>query len=644
MGLYGAVTKDMVVANVGGGISAEAYPGVPYDNEVVLFYSDVDPVHNAAVATGDAGYTPIHYHAQWFLVNGEPYEDGVTEDLAAGPAVTDPGDTRSNTLVRLLSTASETHVPTLQGLYMTIHAEDGFRYTWQNGDVVGDFAPREQYSAMLPPLKTKDAIIVAPAEGTYAVYDGNGYMTNPSDPDDFGVSDELGGMLRFLAFGPTNQAPIAVDDVAETPEDTSVVIDVLNNDSDPNGDPLTIVSVTQGQIGSVAIDNPSCCVLYTPNLNANGMDSFDYTVSDSNGVTSTATAVVDVTVTPVNDPPSITSTPVTAGTVNALYSYGVTADDVDLGDTPPDVLTFSLDVSPIGMTIDSATGVVSWTPTLFQLGTQDVTVTVADLASASDSQSYQVQVDAAGTGTDGPLFFATSGNGAVPGVAGPYNNADIYAYDGAAYSRVLSFVATMGFNANVDALDIVDEDTFYVSFANNTLTRTTEFAAFGGTANDEDVLLYDAGTWTRYFDGSLCGLDANNGQDIDAISIDNGTLYFSTTGGGNNNPVGGVAAPYDDADVYTWNGGTTGTANCGRALDANVDAGLPGNANVDGLTVRGGTYYLSFARNGGTNVPTLGTVQDEAVVSYDGTSWTLYFSGPGLDASNAQNVGAFDLP
>ena len=170
------------------GISAEAYAGVPYDNEVVLFYSDVDPVHNAAVATGDTTYTPIHYHAQWFLINGEPYEDGVTADIPAGSAVTVAGDNRSNTLVRLLSTASETHVPTLQGLYMTIHAEDGFRYTWQNGERSGGFAPREQYSAMLPPLKTKDAIVVAEAEGRYAVYDGNGYMTNPSDPNDFGRS------------------------------------------------------------------------------------------------------------------------------------------------------------------------------------------------------------------------------------------------------------------------------------------------------------------------------------------------------------------------------------------------------------------------------------------------------------------------
>jgi hypothetical protein len=740
MGLYGAVTKDVVAADVATGTSAEAYAGVPYDNEVVLFYSDVDPVLNNSVAClydGDgtldnglvcdvdvASYTTsIDYHAQWFLVNGEPYEDTgsyTTPDIPAGSAVTGPGDTRSNTLVRLLSTASETHVPTLQGLYMTIHAEDGFRYTWQEGDLFGDYAPREQYSAMLPPLKTKDAIVVASAEGRYAVYDGNGYMTNPSDPNDFGIEDELGGMLRFLAVGPTNQAPIANPDSATTPEDFSVDINVLLNDSDPNGDPLTIVAVTQGSIGSVTISNPSCCVLYTPNLNANGLDSFTYTVSDSNGVTSTATAVVDVTVTPVNDAPSITSTPVTTGTTSQPYSYTVTATDVDLGDTPPDVLTFSLDtfpagmtidgpsgviswtptvqqdglqavtvrvtdsgglfdtqtfsidvtlvnvapvitsapvtaatvnaaysydvdatdadlgdtqtyaldVSPAGMSIDSATGVISWTPTLFQLGDNSVTVSVTDFHGLSATQAYTVTVVAAGTGTDGPLFFVTSGNGAVPGVSSPYNNADIYAYDGAAYQRILAFVATMGFNANVDALDIVDGDTFYISFANTNVS----IPGFG-TVQDEDVLLYDAGTWSVYFDGTAQGLTAN-GHDIDAISIDGGMLYFSTTGNAN---VGGLGAA-DDADIYSWNGATFA-----RVFDAST-VGLPGNANIDGLTVRGGTYYMSFVLSAGTNVPTLGTVQDEAVVSYSGGTWNMYFSGPGLNASNAQNVGAFDLP
>ena len=239
------------------------------------------------------------------------------------------------------------------------------------------------------------------------------------------------------------------------------------------------------------------------------------------------------------------------------------------------------------------------------------------------------------------LFFSTLGNSEVPDVAAPYNNADIYGFDGEAYSRLLAFRQTMGFNASVDALDIVDEDTFYVSFANTTVSRSVDFAAFGGTAYDEDVLLYDQGNWSLYFDGSVCGLDASNGQDIDAISIDNGTLYFSTLGGGNTNPVGGVPAPYDDADVYTW---AEGAESCGRALDVNRPGPdlLPPNADIDGLTVRDGTYYMSF--DAGVDVPILGIVQDEAVVSYDGASWALYFSGPGLDASNGQDVDAFDLP
>mgnify|MGYP003572592609 FL=1 len=195
MGLYGAVTKNAVEADAVAGTPAEAYPGVPYDNEVVLFYSDIDPAHNAAVV-GGTYTTSIDYHASWFLVNGEPYASGVTPDIPAGAA----GET---TLVRLFSAASETHVPVLQGMHMMIHAEDGLPYTYQAGATVAGTAPRTQYSAMLPPLKTKDATILVPATATrLAIYDGNGSITNPSNPDDVAVGDTVGGMLRFLSFGP----------------------------------------------------------------------------------------------------------------------------------------------------------------------------------------------------------------------------------------------------------------------------------------------------------------------------------------------------------------------------------------------------------------------------------------------------------
>ena len=226
MGLYGAATQDAA--------PGEAYPAagssapVSYDSEILLFYSDIDPDLNNAVAAGTY-QTSIDYHARWFLVNGEPYVDGATADIDGGLA----GDAL---LVRFLSAASETHVPVLQGMHMTLVAEDGLQYTWQDGDAVQGAAHRDQYSAMLPPLKTKDAIIRAAGAGRYAIYDGNGYMTNPSDPADITVGDEIGGMLRFVAFSDGTDTDLdgvldSVDNCPNTPN-----ADQLDTDGDGVGD------------------------------------------------------------------------------------------------------------------------------------------------------------------------------------------------------------------------------------------------------------------------------------------------------------------------------------------------------------------------------------------------------------------------
>jgi len=230
MGLYSAVTLDAVAADLTpgtGSLAAEVYPGVAYEDEVVLFYSEIDAdlnksinctaLGNCAALTLPEYTTSIGYHPRWFLINGEPYSTACTDvnppagfddasgypcaemlqtaDIFAGSA----GET--TTLVRFLSTTGETHVPTLQGMYMDIHAEDGSPYNWQNGATVGGPAPRTQYSVQMPPLMTKDALLHAlPANGDrFAVYDGNGYMSNPTDPDNFDIGDPVGGMLRFLS-------------------------------------------------------------------------------------------------------------------------------------------------------------------------------------------------------------------------------------------------------------------------------------------------------------------------------------------------------------------------------------------------------------------------------------------------------------
>ena len=100
-----------------------------------------------------------------------------------------------------------------------------------------------------------------------------------------------------LFVNPVNDSPIAQNDTASTPEDTPVIIQVLNNDFDVDDVSLTVNSVTQGNNGIITTNGT--IVTYTPNLNFIGTDSFTYTVSDGVNVSNSAT--VTVTVTSVDD-------------------------------------------------------------------------------------------------------------------------------------------------------------------------------------------------------------------------------------------------------------------------------------------------------------------------------------------------------
>jgi FtsP/CotA-like multicopper oxidase with cupredoxin domain len=237
-----------------------------------------------------------------------------------------------------------------------------------------------------------------------------------------------------------------------------------------------------------------------------------------------------------------------------------------------------------------------------------------------------------------PLYFSTSGSSTVPGVGGTADDADIYYWDGAAFSRVIDatlITNPLPGNANVDGFIRVDATHFYMSFSGNV---TIALPGPDLSVADEDVVYYNAGTWSLFFDGSAHGL-ATNSFDLDAISIVGGTLYFSTDNG---NVPPGAGGTGDDADIYRWNGGSSYT----RVVNANGagSLGLPTGANVDGLKYVDAThFYLSFS--GDLTVPGLGTVQDEDVVYYNNGTWSVYFdgTGKGLTSSNL-DVDAFDLP
>ncbi len=106
---------------------------------------------------------------------------------------------------------------------------------------------------------------------------------------------DVAGTFSFT-INPVNEAPIAVDDdifLSEGGDELTILqSSLLDNDSDPDGDALTVVAVTDGANGTVGFDTDGN-IVYTPNAGFQGEDSFTYTISDGE-LTSTATAQLRV--------------------------------------------------------------------------------------------------------------------------------------------------------------------------------------------------------------------------------------------------------------------------------------------------------------------------------------------------------------
>lgn len=151
-----------------------------------------------------------------------------------------------------------------------------------------------------------------------------------------------------LVERPPNADPVAVDDEAETDSDMTVTVDVLANDSDADGDDLTIEEVWQPANGTTSTDGVE--VIYTPEPGFSGMDTFDYTVADGRGGAARATVVITVHEA-VNNPPNIEDVPDQESTVGDTVTLQVEADDPD-GDT----LTYSANGLPAGLGIDPGSG------------------------------------------------------------------------------------------------------------------------------------------------------------------------------------------------------------------------------------------------------------------------------------------------
>lgn len=190
-----------------------------------------------------------------------------------------------------------------------------------------------------------------------------------------------------------NQDPIAVDDTDTTDDVTPITIDVLSNDSDPDGDPLTVTSAVPVN-GSVTI-NGDGTLAYTPAPGFFGDDTISYVISDGNG--GTATADVIVTITDGNLPPDAVDD--TATTAGAPITVPFLANDSDPeGGT---LTVTAIDAPANGTLVDNGDGTLTYTPDAGFVGTETIGYTISDPLGDSDSATITITVTDPGTGPDG---------------------------------------------------------------------------------------------------------------------------------------------------------------------------------------------------------------------------------------------------
>lgn len=112
--------------------------------------------------------------------------------------------------------------------------------------------------------------------------------------DSVGVTRTATVLLTVTSATQPNQSPVAGNDSIATTANTAVTINVLGNDSDPDGDPLVVAINTQPTNGTAVVQNGQ--IVYTPQAGFTGADSFTYLVSD--GKSGAATAMVTINVSP----------------------------------------------------------------------------------------------------------------------------------------------------------------------------------------------------------------------------------------------------------------------------------------------------------------------------------------------------------
>jgi len=228
-------------------------------------------------------------------------------------------------------------------------------------------------------------IVNQPLHGTLTFVSGTTYTYSPHvdysglDSFTFIVNDgELKSQVATVSITviAENDAPVAVDNVFETNEDTPLNAKVADNDIDVDG-PEAIYTVVTGPSHGSLIMNPDGTFTYTPNLNFNGPDVFEYQVCDNGTPNLCDNAIVTINVLPVNDPPVVDPISITIDE-DSTVTICVTYTDVE---NDPAILTGAVSTGGNGtVVLDTLGGKLCfiYTPNPNYSGGDVVDVTICD--------------------------------------------------------------------------------------------------------------------------------------------------------------------------------------------------------------------------------------------------------------------------
>ncbi|EIA0835781.1 tandem-95 repeat protein, partial [Vibrio parahaemolyticus] len=417
---------------------------------------------------------------------------------------------------------------------------------------------------------------------------------------------------------PVNDSPVAVDDTTSIQEDTAVTIDVLTNDTDVDGDKLSIESASvPKEQGTVEVVDGK--LVFTPAENFNGDAEITYTVTDGE---LTDEAKVTVTVNPVNDMPTIKVDAVESITEDAVSTDTVLATlTVRDTDTPEDQLTVSLENNSNGyfvlvgnevkltqagvdavnndelnlkdLTIsasvsDGINPTASDSDSLIVNRVNDaptVENTIADQVLSEDFASYTIDLNDAFKDSDSALEFSVSGNSNVlvsieNGIATISPTAD---WNG---SETLTFTATDPSGESVSQT------------VNFTVAPVADIVADKTTVvEDTPTIIKVLGNDTFEGDDKVVSLDTNNGPANGTVSVNpDGSVtytpndnyhgadsftYIVTSGGVSESTTVNVdVTPVNDAPVAKDDIATTQ-----EDTAVTIDV-LPNDTDIDGDTLR----------------------------------------------------------